>query len=190
MVYDGEAIGGLGVVLHRLHILAYLGVEVLLFFFQAEDGIRDIGVTGVQTCALPICWLGRPAAGADRPIIEGELRVRPHCLGATVATGTGAAVGPLPTRVRRRGGPGWAPGSGRGSDPAHQRCAAATGGGCRRALEHITLHPQLGPIRSAWISGAYNGGRVTGSMRTGTICPADCWAKAARSSAPPNPEAK
>src|SRR3712207_9533268 len=27
---------------------------VLWFFFQAEDGIRDIGVTGVQTCALPI----------------------------------------------------------------------------------------------------------------------------------------
>src|SRR3712207_6853536 len=26
-----------------------------LLFFQAEDGIRDIGVTGVQTCALPIC---------------------------------------------------------------------------------------------------------------------------------------
>src|SRR3712207_7873689 len=25
-----------------------------LFFFQAEDGIRDIGVTGVQTCALPV----------------------------------------------------------------------------------------------------------------------------------------
>src|SRR3712207_8973437 len=28
---------------------------LLIFFFQAEDGIRDIGVTGVQTCALPIC---------------------------------------------------------------------------------------------------------------------------------------
>src|SRR3712207_7737647 len=27
---------------------------VFAFFFQAEDGIRDIGVTGVQTCALPI----------------------------------------------------------------------------------------------------------------------------------------
>src|SRR3712207_4799717 len=27
-----------------------------VFFFQAEDGIRDIGVTGVQTCALPILW--------------------------------------------------------------------------------------------------------------------------------------
>src|SRR5690606_40158668 len=25
------------------------------FFFQAEDGIRDFHVTGVQTCALPIC---------------------------------------------------------------------------------------------------------------------------------------
>src|SRR5260370_29243633 len=26
-----------------------------IFFFQAEDGIRDSSVTGVQTCALPIC---------------------------------------------------------------------------------------------------------------------------------------
>src|SRR3712207_8599013 len=26
----------------------------MIVFFQAEDGIRDIGVTGVQTCALPI----------------------------------------------------------------------------------------------------------------------------------------
>src|SRR3712207_6660231 len=28
--------------------------NIVVFFFQAEDGIRDIGVTGVQTCALPI----------------------------------------------------------------------------------------------------------------------------------------
>src|SRR5205809_4646087 len=27
---------------------------VACFFFQAEDGIRDVAVTGVQTCALPI----------------------------------------------------------------------------------------------------------------------------------------
>src|SRR5256885_8941981 len=27
----------------------------MFFFFQAEDGIRDYKVTGVQTCALPIC---------------------------------------------------------------------------------------------------------------------------------------
>src|SRR5437870_7175275 len=30
-----------------------------LFFFQAEDGIRDGHVTGVQTCALPILWRSR-----------------------------------------------------------------------------------------------------------------------------------
>src|SRR3712207_9187133 len=30
---------------------------ILSCFFQAEDGIRDIGVTGVQTCALPISRL-------------------------------------------------------------------------------------------------------------------------------------
>src|SRR5690606_40695299 len=29
---------------------------VCCFFFQAEDGIRDFHVTGVQTCALPIFW--------------------------------------------------------------------------------------------------------------------------------------
>src|SRR3712207_7450795 len=33
---------------------AWVVVCGLFFFFQAEDGIRDIGVTGVQTCALPI----------------------------------------------------------------------------------------------------------------------------------------
>src|SRR5207253_5202509 len=33
----------------------------VIFFFQAEDGIRDGHVTGVQTCALPI-WEGHPAA--------------------------------------------------------------------------------------------------------------------------------
>src|SRR5256885_12659644 len=32
------------------------------FFFQAEDGIRDYKVTGVQTCALPICAVSRKAA--------------------------------------------------------------------------------------------------------------------------------
>src|SRR5216684_5697339 len=32
---------------------------VFFFFFQAEDGIRDVAVTGVQTCALPICTPAR-----------------------------------------------------------------------------------------------------------------------------------
>src|SRR2546429_3740781 len=34
-------------------------VVMVFFFFQAEDGIRDVAVTGVQTCALPI-YLRRP----------------------------------------------------------------------------------------------------------------------------------
>src|SRR3712207_4043369 len=33
---------------------------MFFFFFQAEDGIRDIGVTGVQTCALPILYVCGP----------------------------------------------------------------------------------------------------------------------------------
>src|SRR2546422_4960100 len=32
----------------------YTVVVLFFFFFQAEDGIRDVAVTGVQTCALPI----------------------------------------------------------------------------------------------------------------------------------------
>src|SRR5438046_10473286 len=36
------------------------------FFFQAEDGIRDWSVTGVQTCALPISGVGGVAAGVPR----------------------------------------------------------------------------------------------------------------------------
>src|SRR2546430_9968681 len=34
--------------------LLALVINAPLFFFQAEDGIRDLTVTGVQTCALPI----------------------------------------------------------------------------------------------------------------------------------------
>src|SRR5687768_17802093 len=34
--------------------MCLLSTSVLFFFFQAEDGIRDVAVTGVQTCALPI----------------------------------------------------------------------------------------------------------------------------------------
>src|SRR5256885_8864011 len=37
-------------------------VFYFFFFFQAEDGIRDYKVTGVQTCALPISSAGKCAA--------------------------------------------------------------------------------------------------------------------------------
>src|SRR2546422_11416481 len=39
------------------------GFVILFFFFQAEDGIRDVAVTGVQTCALPICHGGSSKRG-------------------------------------------------------------------------------------------------------------------------------
>src|SRR2546430_15356103 len=37
------------------------------FFLQAEDGIRDLTVTGVQTCALPIPHRSRPGAAVHSP---------------------------------------------------------------------------------------------------------------------------
>src|SRR5437879_13437661 len=40
---------------------------IYFFFFQAEDGIRDTSVTGVQTCALPISRRPRHVAGRGRP---------------------------------------------------------------------------------------------------------------------------
>src|SRR2546430_7454594 len=37
-----------------LSVLVFRFLLLFFFFFQAEDGIRDLTVTGVQTCALPI----------------------------------------------------------------------------------------------------------------------------------------
>src|SRR6266566_4507249 len=45
------------------------------FFFQAEDGIRDYKVTGVQTCALPISPGSRPRQ--DEPFADGDRRPGP-----------------------------------------------------------------------------------------------------------------
>ena len=49
-----EGCGVVGSYLTGIWIFVFL----LFFFFQAEDGIRDHCVTGVQTCALPIFCLG------------------------------------------------------------------------------------------------------------------------------------
>src|SRR5699024_12053060 len=39
----------------QLFIILMYSILTFCFLFQAEDGIRDRNVTGVQTCALPIC---------------------------------------------------------------------------------------------------------------------------------------
>src|SRR5256884_763968 len=46
--------------------------SIRLFFFQAEDGIRYVAVTGVQTCALPISWCAT-GAQLQRQEIREEL---------------------------------------------------------------------------------------------------------------------
>src|SRR5690606_40795716 len=44
--------------------------QLIFFFFQAEDGIRDFHVTGVQTCALPISTRSKQALRTPRPRSE------------------------------------------------------------------------------------------------------------------------
>src|SRR6266700_6601108 len=65
------------------------------FFFQAEDGIRDFHVTGVQTCALPISLAGRDG-DAGRSLLGGD--------GAPGGAGEGAGGGSVELR-RRAAGP-------------------------------------------------------------------------------------
>src|SRR5690606_39953528 len=73
------------------------------FFFQAEDGIRDFHVTGVQTCALPISPLDRGPPAERRA---------PRARGAPPHPESRAARGRLRSRLGRhhlargsRGGP-------------------------------------------------------------------------------------
>src|SRR5205809_8050940 len=58
------------------------------FFFQAEDGIRDVAVTGVKTCALPICmpigstyeiWLYHKDGGSGTSLKIGRASCREEC---------------------------------------------------------------------------------------------------------------
>src|SRR5438309_2961772 len=65
-----------------------LDISKIFFFFQAEDGIRDGTVTGVQTCALPISentiiaaegWPTKPASRIDRGDRSEERRVGKEC---------------------------------------------------------------------------------------------------------------
>src|SRR5699024_11880996 len=72
-----------------------------VFFFQAEDGIRDRNVTGVQTCALPI-WvlvLSEFAGAADE--LGQALLVNPHDIEGLKSAMMRAATMEPPERRRR-----------------------------------------------------------------------------------------
>src|SRR5437667_12099760 len=56
--------------------MCFLLTILFFFFFQAEDGIRDRDVTGVQTCALPICLPRRSAT-----VVEGSTGIGKTLLG-------------------------------------------------------------------------------------------------------------
>src|SRR5216684_8262119 len=60
------------------------------FFFQAEDGIRDVAVTGVQTCALPIFGTVS-GSGAANAITIGSATI-PAMIGAGMPPATAAAI--------------------------------------------------------------------------------------------------
>src|SRR2546422_4769833 len=77
---------------------------VFFFFFQAEDGIRDVAVTGVQTCALPI------SAGDDavEPRVDAGLqeldRLRGHAPEPDQVVGRERLLGELSRSEERRVG--------------------------------------------------------------------------------------
>src|SRR4051794_41969244 len=97
-----------------------------LCFFQAEDGIRDGRVTGVQTCALPICRPRSPgrglraAGGQSARRRRGDLGGDPWKIGRSEERRVGkegrarGAPGPS-TEKGPRGGTGGNRGSGRGA---------------------------------------------------------------------------
>src|SRR3712207_6949560 len=73
------------------------------FFFQAEDGIRDIGVTGVQTCALPISSRRSRLLSTSAPTpwrTSGELD--PSSIAPTATCSAAWNVKPPANTARRR----------------------------------------------------------------------------------------
>src|SRR2546430_3222102 len=97
-----------------MKLSSYLSKMFFFFFFQAEDGIRDLTVTGVQTCALPIwrltkryetCQVSparrRPACDRGRRIGPDRYRCpRLHRPGIAQSTTPAAKIGRASCRER------------------------------------------------------------------------------------------
>src|SRR3989449_4496960 len=117
---------------------SYRSFSLFFFFFQAEDGIRDVAVTGVQTCALPIShpgvvrrpdrlWAHRDGAHGDDHPLRG--------LGGAAGGGGRAAPPPRGRGGGRllKGGPPPPPGGGGGG-----------GGGAESTSRRLTGAPPAG----------------------------------------------
>src|SRR5258708_25708863 len=74
--------------------------QLFVFFFQAEDGIRDDLVTGVQTCALPI-WIDASGRGLRECARDVHVRWRQSGVGHCTAHGALQALvlGQLPREM-------------------------------------------------------------------------------------------
>src|SRR3989441_3861199 len=145
------------------------------FFFQAEDGIRDKLVTGVQTCALPISHGGRPrpparGGGPHRLRARGLRRVRGACPrgGARAAPVPGGDPRQQPSGRRRadrdrdrRGRPRAGLRAAGAARAGPRRASARCGAGpparrAHRARRHAPLHRLGGqPLRYLKIAGAW-----------------------------------
>src|SRR5260370_22279748 len=82
------------------------------FFFQAEDGIRDSSVTGVQTCALPISKQTSTPLNLKEPIgkhFRLSCRGVEVCLGVTPIEGFGAITRSEERRVGKECRSRWSP---------------------------------------------------------------------------------
>src|SRR2546422_3496256 len=99
------------------------------FFFQAEDGIRDVAVTGVQTCALPIYHRspGDECGGSPRGPASRGVRVR-------LPRGGCRNASRAPPRARCARGARGAHGAGH-APPVHRGCDP---------------HPPHHPLLAAW----------------------------------------
>src|SRR2546422_6059710 len=73
-----------------------------VFFFQAEDGIRDVAVTGVQTCALPISRRDGGGATVQFRVRDTGIGISPEQLGTIFQEFTQADA----SMTRRYGGTG------------------------------------------------------------------------------------
>src|SRR5436305_13136955 len=76
----------------------YFILCIVFFFFQAEDGIRDADVTGVQTCALPISRVSSRSSGWRRAASNATTPSRP-----TRSPCASGARAPLRSEERRVG---------------------------------------------------------------------------------------